>query len=144
MKLALDTNLYVRAFRDPAGAQELRAFQEKNAPHMYLSSVVLHELEVGGSTTPVIQWVQRTARPFSLLRRTMTPSHVAWRKAGSAISRLAVEGRLDRRTMRRSLVNDILIAATCRENGITLVTDNLADFEMIDSVIPFDFVAPWP
>ncbi|HEX8362680.1 MAG TPA: type II toxin-antitoxin system VapC family toxin [Longimicrobium sp.] len=144
MKLALDTNLYVRAFRDPADAEKLRAFQEKNAPHMYLSSVVLHELEVGGSTTPVVQWVQRTVRPFVRSRRTITPSHAAWRTAGSAIARLAVEGRLDRRSMQRSLVNDFLIAATCRENGVTLVTDNLADFKLIDSVIPFDFAAPWP
>jgi len=144
MKLALDTNLYVRAFRDPAGERELRAFQEKHAPHMYMSSVVLHELEVGGSTTPVVRWVQGTARPFTKLHRTITPTHVAWRTAGSAIARLALEGRLDRRTMPRSLVNDFLIAATCRENGVTLVTDNGDDFELIDSVIPFDFVPPWP
>ncbi len=144
MKLALDTNLYVRAFRDPTDAQDLRAFHERNAPHMYLSSVVLNELEVGGSTTQVIQWVQLTARTFSRLRRMITPSHAAWSTAASAISRLAVEGSLDRRTMPRSLVNDFLIAAACRENGITLVTDNLADFELIDTVIPFDFTAPWP
>lgn len=144
MKLTLDTNLYVRAFRDPAIAQEVRAFQEKNAPNMYLCSVVLHELEVGGSTPSVIRWVERTGRPFWTTRRTITPSHTAWRTSGSAIARLAMESRLDRRTMPRSLVNDFLIAATCRENGVTLVTDNRDDFELIQSVLHFEFTAPWP
>lgn len=144
MKFALDTNLYVRAFRGDADASALRGFYERHTPHLFLSSVVLHELEVGGSSEGVVRWVANTARPLARSRRVVTPSHGAWRTAGSTIARLAGERRLDRGTMSRSLVNDVLIAASCRENGVTLVTDNTRDFEMIRSVFAFDFVAPWP
>jgi predicted nucleic acid-binding protein len=144
MKFTIDTNLYVRAFRSPDEASALRSFFERTAPQIFLSSVVLHELEVGGSSEAVTRWVETTARPLTRTRRVVTPSHTAWRTAGSAIARLAGEHRVDRRTVPRSLVNDVLIAATCRESGVTLVTDNAVDFEMIRSVLPFDFVAPWP
>lgn len=144
MKFAIDTNLYVRSFRDPADQRALHAFYERNTPRTFLSSVVLHELEVGGSSPAVVKWVERSARPLTRSRRVITPSHAAWRAAGSAISQLAVERRLDRRSMPRSLVNDVLIAANCRESGVTLITDNTRDFELIQSVLPFDFVAPWP
>jgi predicted nucleic acid-binding protein len=44
----------------------------------------------------------------------------------------------------RSLVNDILIAATCREYGMTLVTDD-GDFRIIRPFLRgFAFTAPWP
>ena len=44
----------------------------------------------------------------------------------------------------RSFVNDILLALSCREAGVVLVTENLRDFERIAEVRRFDFVAPWP
>ncbi len=44
----------------------------------------------------------------------------------------------------RSLVNDILIAVTCRENGLTLVTSD-GDFKLIRThLCGFDYLAPWP
>lgn len=144
MKFALDTNLYVRAFRDDQGARELQAFYSEHAPSISLCSVVVHELEVGSTSPEVARWVERVGRPSSRTRRVFTPSHTAWSTSGSALSRLASQRRIDRRNIPRSLVNDVLLAATCRENGITLVTANTADFEMISSVLRFDFVAPWP
>lgn len=144
MKFAVDTNLYVRAFRSPEDARALREFYQRKTPQVFLSSVVLHELEVGGSSPAVVRWVEDTARPLTRSKRVVTPSHSAWRAAGSTINRLAQARRLDRRTMPRSLVNDVLIAATCREHGVTLITDNQRDYELIQSVLPFDFVAPWP
>jgi predicted nucleic acid-binding protein len=144
MKFALDTNLYVHAFRDPASERSLRAFYERETPNLYLCSVVLHELEVGGSSGAAIDWVERTTRPVASSRRVITPTHAAWKGSGAALSRLASERHMERRNISRSLVHDALIAATCRENGVTLVTHNTRDFEMIQSVIRFDFVAPWP
>jgi len=144
MKFTLDTNLYVHAFRDPASERSLRGFYEREAPNLYLCSVVLHELEVGGSSDSAIRWVERTTRPVAAAKRVITPTHGAWKRSGAALSRLASERHIERRTISRSLVNDALIAATCRENGVTLVTHNTRDFELIQSVFPFDFVAPWP
>ena len=144
MKFALDTNLYVHAFRDPASERSLREFYEREAPNLYLSSVVLQELEVGGSSDAAIRWIARATQPVIASRRVITPTHAVWKRSGAALSRLASERHMERRSIPRSLVNDTLIAASCRENGVTLVTRNTRDFEMIQTVLPFDFVAPWP
>jgi len=44
----------------------------------------------------------------------------------------------------KSFGNDVLLALSCREAGLVLVTDNRRDFERIARVAPFDFVDPWP
>jgi hypothetical protein len=38
----------------------------------------------------------------------------------------------------------MLLALSCREAGIVLVTDNAHDFKRIPYVVAFDFVKPWP
>jgi predicted nucleic acid-binding protein len=43
-----------------------------------------------------------------------------------------------------SFAMDCLIAASARESGFTLVTNNVRDFELIGQVEPFRFVRPWP
>ena len=45
---------------------------------------------------------------------------------------------------RKSFGNDILLAVSCRESGVILVTDNLRDFNRIHAVLPFEFVEAWP
>jgi len=144
MKFAIDTNLYIRAFRNPTDEERMDDFYQRCTPSLFICSVVLHELEVGGTSRSVVDWVDETTRPVIRSRRVVTPSHAAWREAGSAINRLALAHRIDRRTIARSLVNDVLIAATCRESGVTLITDNNRDFATIHTVLPFDFVPPWP
>src|SRR5262249_23879772 len=46
-KYVLDTQLYIRAFRDPAANPELQEFHLARAPFEYLSSVVAQELRAG-------------------------------------------------------------------------------------------------
>jgi predicted nucleic acid-binding protein len=48
------------------------------------------------------------------------------------------------RTVPRAFVNDVLLALACREAGVILVTANRRDFERIQRVARFEFVAPWP
>jgi hypothetical protein len=43
-----------------------------------------------------------------------------------------------------SFVDDVLIAASCAESGVTLVTDNTRDFGRIGAVLRFGVAAPWP
>jgi predicted nucleic acid-binding protein len=38
----------------------------------------------------------------------------------------------------------VLLGLSCRESGLTLVTDNIADFEKISRIVPVPYVAPWP
>jgi len=51
---------------------------------------------------------------------------------------------VDRSKLPRSFVNDVLIAASCAEAGVTLVTDNARDFARIGAVLRFGVTAPWP
>lgn len=144
-RYALDTNLYVRAFRSGEFSAEIATFYESFAPSCFLSSVVLHELVVGGQDREKIRSArEKIARPFQRTGRIFTPSHRAWDAAAEALALLAMEGTLDRSRVSRSFVHDALIGASCREAGITLVTDNQNDFERLRTVLHFEFVEPWP
>lgn len=143
-KFALDTQLYIQAFRNPDSGEVLRQFYREHTPKTHLSSVVLHELAIGGTSEESAGWAEKVGRQLKRLTRIITPSHDAWRNAGTVLSRLAKERGIELRRRPRSLVNDVLIAASCREAGVTLVTANTRDFEMIRRVLPFDFVPPWP
>lgn len=145
MKYALDTNLYIRAIREPMFAVELVDFFQRNAPRTFLSSIVLHEIVVGAGSAAKLQEIEVSiGRPFRRTGRVFTPSHRAWVEAAEALAKLAVEYGLDRSRLPRSFVNDVLIAASCAESGVTLVTDNARDFARIGAVLRFGVTAPWP
>jgi hypothetical protein len=44
----------------------------------------------------------------------------------------------------KSLVNDCIIAASARDYGFVLVTDNQKDFALVQNSLPLAFVPPWP
>lgn len=141
----MDTNLYVRAYRSKDFSAQLVSFYESFAPTCYLSSVVFHELVVGGQSRAKVKSVrEKIAGPFRRTDRVFTPSHRAWDAAAEGLALLAMQGKVDRSTMSRSLVHDALIGASCREVGVTLVTDNASDFARLRAVLKFEFVEPWP
>lgn len=141
----LDTNLYVRAFRSAVGARELQTFYEAFTPATYLSSVVLHELLVGANTVEKERSIRNLlAMPLQRARRVITPTHAAWQSSAEAIAKMSRSERRDLRSMPKSLVLDYLLAASCREAGATLITDNVNDFVEIQKSIKFDFEPPWP
>ena len=145
MKYALDTNLYVRAFRSESAAEELRTFYIAFAPVTYLSSVVVHELLVGANTPAKARAIrENVVAPLRRTRRIFTPSHSAWETAGDGIARMVRKTKRDLRTIPKSLIHDYLLAASCREMGATLVTENVADFAEIRQYIRMEYRAPWP
>lgn len=144
-KYALDTNLYVRAFRNGADAEALERFYAALTPQCYLSSVVLHELLVGANTpTKIRQLHQEIARPFKRTGRLLIPTHRNWEESAEMLACLAREEGLELKKMPKSLVHDALLAASCHESGLTLVTDNQDDFARLRRFLRFEFVAPWP
>ena len=144
-KYALDTNLYIRALREAAAAVELQSFYSTFAPATHLSSVVLHELLVGAASSAKSREIQQTvAQPFRRTRRLFTPSADAWVTAADAIATMARKENRQLKSLPKSLVNDYLLAASCRESGVVLVTHNTADFEEIRRYIKVQFTAPWP
>ena len=73
--------------------------------------------------------------PYEQRGRVFAPGYSTWKAAGSVAARF-------RERLTRSFYSDILIAASCREHGVTLVTRNVGDFERIARVLPFAFTAP--
>lgn len=144
-KYVLDTNLYVKAFRSQEGAKELERYFAEFTPNTYLSSVVFHELLVGASTPSKARQIREDLLgPLTRAGRLITPSHSAWDQAGSSIAAMARQESRELRSVPKSLVNDFLLAASCRESGATLVTDNTADFKLIRKYLKHEHVAPWP
>jgi predicted nucleic acid-binding protein len=144
-KFALDTNLYIRAIREASAAAELQSFYSTFAPVTYLSSVVLHELLVGATSLARSREIRESvAEPFRRTRRVFTPTADAWETAADAIAAMARREKRELKSLPKSLVNDYLLAASCLESGLVLVTHNSADFEQISRYIKVQFAAPWP
>ena len=72
------------------------------------------------------------------------PSSGAFARSGRVLAALAAQegwGLLDEKP---SLLNDALIAVSCREQGITLITRD-GDFKRLSLFVGgFQYAAPWP
>jgi predicted nucleic acid-binding protein len=144
-KYALDSNCYIEAARNPAARAALETFTAREAPRLYLSAVVAGELRAGArSPRDRRQLEEQVLAPFVRRGRILTPSGAAWDAFGLTLSRLREKRSLDLASIPRSFVFDILIAFSCREAGVVLITRNAQDMERIRSVFQFEFVAPYP
>ena len=137
-KYALDTNVLLDALNRPAQLEALLGFFSWALPRTFCSAIVLHELDAGTNTTR-----QRTllnlqlAGPFARRGRVFAPSVEAWRKAGQLLQ----EGH---RAPPASGLNDLLLALSCREAGLTLITRD-RDFGCFSRLVRgLSVVAPYP
>ena len=136
-KYALDSNLFIDGFRDIESEGRLVDFHSRFAAVEYLSAVVALELRAGARRDGDAHRLERRVlRPFERRGRVFAPSYVTWVEAGGALAQFG--------EATRAFYNDVLLAASCREHGITLVTRNVRDFGRIGDVLPFDFVDAWP
>lgn len=143
-KYALDTNVYVRAFRAADANAEYRSFLAAHAPSVHLSAVVVQELRAGARGDEAHTLERLTFEPLERLHRVFAPSYDAWKRAGAVLAELVAREGLELRAVSRSFLNDVLLALSCREAGVVLVTDNAQDFARIARVTPFEFLPPWP
>ncbi len=144
-KFVLDTNLYIAALRGREASARLLSFEDETLPRIHFHAVVAQELLAGAVSAERRRALYHAyIRPFDRRRRLVTPSFRAWRRAGEVVSELVERGTFSAGGFSRSSLNDVLLAASCREEGLTLVTANTADFAGIAEVEPFDFAAPWP
>ncbi len=144
-KYLLDTNLFIRAFRDGGANAELQRFHQVFAPFEFLSAVVAQELRAGARSAAARRLLERhVLDPFDRRDRVVTPSARAWHESGDLLAELATEEGLDVSRVSKAFGNDVLLALSCREAGVVLVTDNHRDFERIRRRVRFEFVGPWP
>jgi predicted nucleic acid-binding protein len=144
-KFVLDTNVYIGAIRDADKQAALDAFLERNAPTTYMSAVVVQELRAGAVTEATARALDKGIfGVFERRGRVVAPSVIAFKECGRILAALFRQDGVSFKSRPRSLVNDILIASTCRENGMTLITDD-GDFKTIRPFSRgFSFIAPWP
>ena len=141
----LDTNVYIDSFNDRAFGAEFRRFHQANLPRLVLSAVVAHEILVGANDANRLRtFEQGLLEPFRSRRRVHVPSLRTWELAAEIDRELRRLGGFAGSLGSRSFANDMLIAATARELGATIVTRNLSDFGVIARVLPIRFEPPWP
>ncbi len=141
----VDTNLYIRALRDPEFAVELESFQRAALTRLWLSAVVTFEIMAGASSDAHVHAYERwMVRPFHARNRVLVPDAASWRLVARMEREIRAMGGFDRKLRQRSFLNDMLIAATCRQVGATLLTANRADFELLNRVAGVRHLASFP
>ncbi|HET7234031.1 MAG TPA: type II toxin-antitoxin system VapC family toxin [Longimicrobium sp.] len=144
-KYILDTGLYIRATREDPWNTALEQFAWNFAPFIYLHSTVANELLAGALSTKLERRTQELfIEPFEATRRVITPTHRDWKQAGLVVPHLVRMKKLTPQGVTRSFPNDCLIAASARELGVTVITENERDFRLISTVLPVKFCPPWP
>jgi predicted nucleic acid-binding protein len=145
VKYALDTNIFIDGFRSEEAQADVFAFLRRALPFTYLSAVVMQELAAGARTSEAARDVQQGVfAPFERRRRIFAPSATAFVASGRALAAVAEREGWQLLDENPSLLNDALIAASCREQGITLITRD-ADFKRLGPFVKgFRYASPWP
>ena len=143
-KYVLDTNVYIDAFRSPEKAEKLKEFLTKHLPVTYLSAVVTMELRTGARMKQQSETLEEDVfGPFEKRHRVFAPSAEAFKEAGRVLAALAKEHLFDLRAPNNSLIRDSLLAASCREQGFVLITND-PDYLAIKRHLKTFRYAPWP
>ena len=145
MKYALDTNVFIDSFRDPTVEAALLTFLERALPFTFMSAVVMQELAAGARTREQAGELERSVfRPFLRRQRVFAPTTMAFVTSGHMIAAVAAREGWTAVHDNPSLLNDALLAASCRERGITLITQD-GDFDRLAPLLGrWRHVAPWP
>lgn len=140
----LDTNIYIRAFRNADDSEALAMYYAKHLPRTVLSAVVAHELATGALTRRKASGLKnRIIAPFTARRRVSTPSFGAWLHAGEICGAILRDGGYSGKATQKGFFNDVLLAVSCRDEGHVLLTWNLADFEVVRKFVRFEYSLPW-
>jgi predicted nucleic acid-binding protein len=141
----LDSNVYIASFNDAAFGVAFRAFHRTHLPRIVLSAVVVHELLVGARDRRRQRLLRRAIiEPFQARRRLHVPGARTWELAAELDRRLRTLGGIEASLAQRSFANDLLIAASAREIGATIITRNVTDFALVRRVLDIRYEAPWP
>ena len=145
-KFAVDTNIYIGSLRSAEARAAMTDFVDSYAPRCYVLSIVMLELFAGAPNASELERYRRLIlRPYRRLRRILTPSREAVIRAGELIARLRWKGERAAGPVHAAFISDVLIAQTCAEHGVVLVTDNTRDFRLLAEHVPgLRYAAPWP
>jgi predicted nucleic acid-binding protein len=142
---AIDTNLYIRALRDAEELARLKRFLLRVGTRLRVAGVVALELRAGARSDSHRAAVESLLAPYAARGRVITPSFEAFVEAGRALAALVERERLVLAAAAPSFRYDVLLAASCREAGVVLLTANHGDFTRIKRHLRgFHFESRWP
>jgi predicted nucleic acid-binding protein len=143
MPFVFDTNVAIPAIRSRRERASFNSFIHARRGQVWLHAAVWLELQAGARRDEERRALDSFVEPFIDTQRVLAPSHEAWRQAGRVLARLADERGVD--IGRSSIHHDAMIAASASERDFTVVTNNLADFELIAPYVSkLTFSPPYP
>jgi tRNA(fMet)-specific endonuclease VapC len=132
LKYLLDTNIVIYVIkRRPV---EVLGLFNENAGRMAISSITLSELFHGAEKSDRVAQNLAVVEEFSSLLEVLPYTSRASQHYGAIRAALEKAGR-------PIGVNDLHIAAHARSEGLTLVTNNLAEFERVPGLLTENWVA---
>lgn len=137
-RIILDTSVYIPLLRKGTLPADVHPSPSTT---VYLSSIVAQELLAGAGDDVTLQTLKRFCAIFKQNRRLMAPSADDWLACGALLSKLGRKHGFEV-IKRGRLVNDVLIALTCKNTEATLLTSNAKDFEMIRGFLDFEYRVP--
>jgi predicted nucleic acid-binding protein len=135
-KIVIDTNVYIDIFNSGSHESLRNPFQYI----VFLAYPVLHELWMGAKGKREVKHLIVFQNEFLQLNRMIVPTVSTLIFTGQVCYKLRTSGKLDPAHPKH--YNDVTIAALARQIGATVITKNLKDFEVIQSVIDFDYQGP--
>ncbi len=134
-RLLLDTNVLSEVGK-PAPEPRVTSFLQKHT-EIFVSVITLHEIEYGTALLPKGRRRAELETAMAAVISTLGYNVLA---IGESEARLAANLRVDARKQGRVLhLPDALIAATAKENGLTLATRNVSDFDYLGVAV----IDPW-
>jgi predicted nucleic acid-binding protein len=138
LRLVFDTSVYITILRNREFAAMFRERYRRQVPRTHVCSVVVEELIAGARTPRHQRLAAALYEPFERAGRIVTPSHRAWKDAGTVLAMLWARLPAARTRVMAGLANDILIALAARSIGAAVVTRNGRDFRLVQTVQPFE------
>lgn len=137
-----DSSVYIQSWRDRQIASDAFSSGDPTTnvadKPVYLSSVVLQELYVGGLDKHSKKEIATLEEKFRRLGRLITPNLSDWIITGQILSKIGQKYGFELVKLSR-MTNDCLIAVSARRESLEVVTLNTSDFQKISEFRPFTF-----
>ena len=129
-----DTSIYINSLRkndsSVFGQRRTASIERNENEPLYLSAVVLEELYVGAVNRKLKKLLAKFEKDFEKINRLLVPNQTDWTICGQVLS--AIGQKYGFESVRRArMTNDCLIAMTAARYGLTVITHNAADFQII-------------
>lgn len=135
--MIFDSSVYIASLRegDDSIFAERRVDVEGQPQLVYLSAVVLQELNAGAVDKTVNKLLANLERGFQNSDRLLVPNLSDWSNTGRILSQIGQTHGFER-VKRSRLTNDCLIATSASRLGLTIATLNVQDFQLISEFRP--------